>query len=847
MPATILVSTKSVRIKKMRDLIFKVSAKTARLFGRENASNAEAAISELIKNTYDADASTCLVCFVPKYLSIPRSLSAEEYRYLSARDHTLDQYYTLADEQSATLRDLNPEQQESALTVIKELTDLWIIDNGTGMSAKTIEECWMVIGTNDKEINIISDKGRARTGAKGIGRFALDRLGNSCTLHSSSEKQSDVHSIRWEVDWSDFDEEGKVLDEIAARMYEEAESLPSTLSSLKMYPQLSRAMEQTVSDEKTWSTGTAIRIGFLRDRWSANELRHLNKTLGALIPPLEQKELNLFLFDALNPASYGFISTGVLDDYDYKLEAAIHDNGSVDIDLYRNELDRVNIDADLFALKEMQLTRYNMESLSKERCSYCESIQSLFPGEKEIFFRKVKELGSFRMQLLFFKRGSPSRRDAQIYPYRQFHPGPRKSWLEEFGGIKIYRDNFAVRPYGELNGRAFDWLALGQRVAISPVAASRKGWKVSPQNLAGTVMISRAVNAKLYDQTNREGIIENEHFAVFREIILRVIQEFEDDRSHIHFNLNELYKQKNKVEVAKEKGAIAADRIVREPEKATREDAQQLAKAFVAQREEIQELRDEQTMLRALATLGTVLVSFSHEMGQLQNTMGSRSSVLADILSSYISPDDMFGVTGAFNPYTILEDWEEDDKRVKQWFTFALSTVRAGRRRRRKVSLRYHLKHTQAIWSGFLSPRQVVFDIEFEDDDLDLSVMAFEIDLDSIFNNLILNSVEAFLSQRHVGERKILVLVKTEEELVRIVYRDNGPGIHPTIRDPAQIFRFAVTTKQGPDGQPSGTGLGMWILGTVVHSYGGTCKAYRDKAQRGFHLELTLPVVDGGM
>ena len=606
----------------MRDLIFKVSAKTARLFGRENASNAEAAISELIKNTYDADASTCLVCFLPRYSSLPGTLSAEEYQYLAAREHILVEYFKLEADQSATLRELTSDQNESAFATIKRLIDLWVIDNGSGMSAKTIEECWMVIGTNDKEINVISEKGRARTGAKGIGRFALDRLGNSCTLYSSSKIGSRIQSIRWEVDWSDFDEEGKVLDEITARMYEDVESLQSALSTINRYPEFARAMGQSSGSYNIWSTGTAIRIGFLRDPWNALELTHLNKTLGALIPPLEQKELNLFLFDATNPTSYGCISTGVLDDYDYKLQADVRSDGTVHIDLFRNELDRANLDSDLFSLKEMQMPRFTMDSLSKEKCSYCESIETLFPGENENFYRKAKELGPFRMQLLFFKRGSPSRRDAEIYPYRQFQPGPRKNWLEEFGGIKIYRDNFAVRPYGELHGRAFDWLALGQRVAISPVAASRKGWKVSPQNLAGTVMISRAANARLYDQTNREGIIENEHFSVFRTIVLRVIQEFEDDRSYIHFNLNELYRQKNKSEIAKEAGAIAANRIVREPEKATREDAKQLAKAFVAQQEEIRELRDEQTMLRALATLGTYWYPFPTKWGSSKTQWG---------------------------------------------------------------------------------------------------------------------------------------------------------------------------------------------------------------------------------
>lgn len=445
----------------------------------------------------------------------------------------------------------------------------------------------------------------------------------------------------------------------------------------------------------------------------------------------------------------------------------------------------------------------------------------------------------------YFKKGPPSRRDSEIYPYRSFQPGPRKAWLEEFGGIKIYRDNFAVRPYGELNGRAFDWLALGQRVAVSPVAASRKGWKVSPQNLAGTVMISRAENAMLYDQTNREGIIENDHFSVFRALILRVIREFEDDRSHIHFNLSELYKKKNKPEQAKEEGAVAAKRIVSDPAKATVEDAQKLARAFVAQQDEIRELRDEQTMLRALATLGTVLVSFSHEMGQLQNTMGSRSSDLADILTSYISLDEIADVPSAFHPYKILEDWEDDDRKVKQWFTFALTTIRAGRRRRKEVSLREHLESTRSVWRGFLRPREVELTVSFEDDEVDAKILAFEIDLDSIFNNLILNSVEAFLSSKHAGDRRINIDVQLQGHWVRIAYRDNGPGISPSIREPNDIFRFATSTKRDPDGDESGTGLGMWILGAVVQSYGGTHRALRHAEKRGFHMEMSLPLARG--
>ena len=830
----------------MRNLTFKVSAKTARLLGRENASNAEGSIAELIKNTYDADATICLICFLPAYLRAPEVISSEEFKYLLSKDERIQEAYDLKNSEHAVLRNTDTKNQGIADELIQNLINLWIIDNGTGMSAEIVEECWMVIGTNDKEKNVMSNQGRARTGAKGIGRFALDRLGNRCTLYSSSCHNGITQSIKWDVDWSDFDGSGKVLDDISATLDEQAQPLSQILEFIKDFPELSDMLNSSLGTTSNWQTGTAIQVALLRDSWTRQEIARLHKTLGALIPPLEQKELNLFLYEASNPKSYGVISSQILDDYDYKLEAEITQHDRVEFDLYRHELDYFNIDQDLFSLDEMRNPPFDESSFRKRKISYCKEIKELFPSKKENFFRKVQELGPFKINLLFYKKGNPSRRDTEIYPYRSFQPGPRKAWLEEFGGIRIYRDNFAVRPYGEIDGRAFDWLALGHRVATSPVAASRKGWSVSPQNLAGTVTISRRLNAKLYDQTNREGIIENEHFGIFREIILKVIEEFEDDRSYILFNLNELYKRKNKTEEAKEKGAITAKRVVRSPEKATPQDAKQLAKAFVAQQEEIKELKDEQTMLRALATLGTVLVSFSHEMGQLQNTMGSRSRVLADILSSYISPDELIGVGGPFNPYTILEEWEEDDQRVKQWFTFALSSVKADKRRRKKVSLREHLERTEFIWKGFLEPRETTLLIEFEDEATNPEILAFEIDLDSIFNNLILNSVEALLSPQHIGHREIVITVKIVESDVQIEYRDNGPGLHPSIKDPAHIFRFAVTTKLAPNGEADGTGLGMWILAAVVQSYGGAFKAYRSHNQKGFRMHLNLPLTGKG-
>ena len=212
---------------------------------------------------------------------------------------------------------------------------------------------------------------------------------------------------------------------------------------------------------------------------------------------------------------------------------------------------------------------------------------------------------------------------------------------------------------------------------------------------------------------------------------------------------------------------------------------------------------------------------------------------------SYISQDSLIGIGGPFNPFTILDDWEEDDKKVKQWFTFALSSVRADKRRRKWIPLRGHLNRTKATWNGFLKPREVTLDINFQDNKFNPKILAFEIDLDSIFNNLILNSVEIFLSPKHKGQRKIDIDVTQRGDSVLIEYKDNGPGIDPSIKDPKNIFKFAVSTKLDNSGDATGTGLGLWILAAVVHTYGGSARAFAAQDEGGFRMDIQLPIKAG--
>lgn len=58
---------------------FNVSARTARLIGRENVATSDGAIIELVKNTYDADSKYCIVYFDIPYSTIPHIIQEGDF------------------------------------------------------------------------------------------------------------------------------------------------------------------------------------------------------------------------------------------------------------------------------------------------------------------------------------------------------------------------------------------------------------------------------------------------------------------------------------------------------------------------------------------------------------------------------------------------------------------------------------------------------------------------------------------------------------------------------------------------------------------------------------------------
>jgi len=825
----------------VENIPFKVSAKTARLIGRENIANPEGAIGELVKNSYDADARICIVAFVPRLPRVKQKISKSLFKEWRVAYPQIGEIYKFSktDNRYALLPDLTEENTVLLKEATRSFFDLWIIDNGSGMSGESIRKNWMVIGTDFKEENQSSAKGRRRTGAKGIGRFAMDKLARRCRLYSYSvQEDEDVSGLKWMVNWESFDDTSKTLDEINAKIAYDTIDIERVIRKFDETTDIGEWLEEAFKLEP--KTGTLMRLSGLRDVWSENEVSRLDRFLARLAPPAEQKPFDMRLYDFRSKEVSGSIEPAAINDFDYRMNVDIK-NGQASFQIFRNELKADEILDSVFEREDMGLERFKRDSFKEKSINYDRTFSQLFPKVPKDFLATLENIGDFSFQLMFFKRGKG--RSEGDFPYRAFQPGPRRIWLDEYGGVKIYRDNFYVRPYGEIGGRSFDWLGLGERVAGNPAGAGRKGWRINPQQIVGTIKISQDKNPTIRDQTNREGIIENAEFAALQKLVTRLIQEFEDDRSHIMSNIKDEETARKQSEQDIAKGQSAAEDVEKDPDASDTEKT--LASAVKAQSEKLEIIKEEQRLMQALATLGTVLVSFTHEISHIKNNIENRTEDLRDLILEHL-PESVFeNEQDAFNPYALLNNWDSIDEKVYQWFSFAMSTLRADRRRRKDIELKSYLEDQEETWAGFLSTRQIELDLEWVEDCRPI-VLAYEIDLDSIFNNLLVNSVEVLVSPDHSGVRKIHLAVSVMDDQVQISYSDNGPGLPIEIEDPRSIMNFTYSTKYDDEGNKTGTGLGLWILDTVVSSYGGRVTIPKPSKDGGFKMKIRLPLREVG-
>lgn len=286
----------------------------AELLGVQNFTNKESAILELVKNAYDAQANNVSITFSDR--------------------------------------------------------SIVIIDDGIGMSKSTICENWMHVGKSDKGYSLSGTEdndGRVLAGSKGVGRFALARLGASVNVYSA--KKGEI-PVKWTTNWSE-----SILDDL--------------------------------TNEENLPLGTRIEISALRDRWTEKSIKNLINYLSITCND-----------DRMQIKIYPNFGKGV--SYIFK-KPQIGKNFVTQIGLFYDASELklyYTIKSDEFS----NLAKNYCRSLDLQYFSNDVSILEELAGNTEIdssdgeLYSMLKELGNFSAEL-YFSLKTPTKQDVERFCY----------------------------------------------------------------------------------------------------------------------------------------------------------------------------------------------------------------------------------------------------------------------------------------------------------------------------------------------------------------------------------------------------------------------------------------------
>lgn len=772
-----------------RNLDFNVSARTARLIGLENFANAEGAIVELVKNAYDADSSTCFVVF-----------------------------------------DLHDSLTESCL---------YVIDNGQGMTEDVIVNHWMTIGTDDKLLHATSAKKlRVKSGAKGIGRFALNRLGKKTTMLTFPDGENGT-GYSWVVDWHGL-EHVKVLSQFKAELTDfHIENIGEKVAEygLKTCPELHALLNENFH-------GTILRISDLNDNWDEDALKGLQNNLEILFPEHMKSVFSLFMYSLQNKDWGGKINPAAYEDFDYKVVAHFSGDRTIDLEITRNELNVSLLEskyAEVFERKAMQEYPYRLEDFRSDVIKKTLTISSSVSDES------LSMVGAFDFTFFFVKNSTQEDKDdngTQKYPYLNVDAAVRKKWLKKFGGVRIYRDEFRVRPYGE-NGN--DWLALGRRQAQSPGGVGQKlgGYRIRPNQISGVVSISRLTNTAFEDKSSREGIQENATFTLFKSILLQIIGAFELDRNTVMYNLSELYREQHPIMEQANKIAEKATVNNREDslsnDKAHKSEIEVLAEGYRNLQNELRDRDAEVAMLRGLASMGISVATYTHELRSVMERLLPRTEMLKDTLIQYLPMDHFAEVSKYDNPYYALDLMHGEDEKLYNWLRYTLNSIQRSKRDRREIDLVSYLQGFVKAWKPALEKRHIAIDISLYPK-IPAVIKGMEIDLDSIFNNFVANSVASLIMSVE-SSKKIDIAIATDHDRVVVDFIDNGRGLADEyISNPEVIFNAFETSVIDKNGEKVGTGMGLYIVKGIIATYPDAYVSILN-VEKGFGIRVIFKII----
>ena len=768
---------------------FRVAARTILELGAELISSDAVAIYELVKNAIDAGSPDGVVidfCVALRHSDYSDALSNLDELLARPKEKRGDVDEEVRNSRAEILQALLPgapaERRQAfrrlldAATTLRELRDFltaaysennWIEfrDTGHGMSQRDLQRAYLLIGTPARrELVQAAVSGGQKVpylGEKGVGRLSAMRLGSR--LHVTTARKDDQRLNILKVDWSEFADDSKLLEEIEVK--------PETGP---------RKPQSNYS-------GTVIQITDLQGSWSPKRIQEIAVSeLARLWDPFSRskRRFRVAIFFNGERVDIPRLDREVLELAHARVTGSyeIGENGAprLELEMWCGDLGKGNPPE----TRKVELDRIDLRSLVRD--------------EVEVSRSSLRTVGPFQFELYWYNR--QRLRGVDSIGDRKLVLGLQKRW----SGIMLFRDGYRVFPYGDDQD---DWLGLDRKALASP------GYKLNKQQFIGRVSITRAGNPNLVDQTNREGLKDCDEKAVLIETLYFAIN------GRLRAFLDEVMKRQKQIEMDYEEAERRveslerrADRSLRQLEGKYTEDRSKLRELqeifdemrqyFADAKSHAEQVEDERDRMIQLAGIGLMLEVVAHELARsTEYTL----RILEDARTKSV-PQDVASVFGA-----LRAEMKTMNRRLRVLDPLSVS----GRQRKETFDFVAMVReilegHSRQFERHGIEPAVVT--------GKNKTVMIHGVRgmFVQILENLINNSVYWMDLRREDETRyrpKIEIRIGDAENLME--YTDNGPGIQPSLRE--EVFKPFFSTK----GKSRRQGLGLFIARDCASHHGG--------------------------
>lgn len=759
---------------------FTVDTKLFQELGSLLVAKEATALVELIKNAYDADAT-------------------------SVRVHGVD------------LRN----QKDGSIVVT---------DDGAGMTATEFENGFLRIAGRTK---ITADRrtpvfGRRFTGEKGVGRLAAHKLARVVAI--TSRKAGPTPKGR--------DELAPAIGGIVANIDWDAVEALETLNQVAASGAVTVAGRPVPKPGKTRS-GTVLTLAPLRTAWSD---RMISAFLGEAISLAPTPVLFDRLPDKILVEPLLFEKIPVRDQSSKDPGFRIDFSGDLEVP----DLITPDVAASASWIAELGFNR--------DTGSLKVAVSPTVAGKRE---SPGAEGFSFERKL---KKGAGPSFKARILQRSN------RTWEPAVQGVRVYMEGFRVAPYGD---QTDDWLGIDRsyrsRSHRQLSSLDRLKGDGVPEGLdteelglqgsgayMGAVYLHRSSSPELEMLVNREGFLPgggldfiSDWLRVATDLIVRlgyaarrevkVVKREERTRQRQVARRADVGETPTALRVRE--SAQAAGKQLETARAALSKGDFTAAKAAVTAAQphfdDVRALSDEfggeAVLWRVLASLGTELAAFVHEINALANDSSEIVANLDEALTLVRSREARTAITRARKSAFALAD------RIRRNANYLVdATSFSGRRRRSRLPLRDRFMAVLPFFEARLRRRDITVVNEIPAD-LRTPPM-FPSELAGIFTNLMSNAAKF----AGVGG-KIAVSAKIVADGMQVTVQNSGERVN--LKTASRLFEAFQSTSERPDavlGQ--GMGMGLTITRAFVQEYGGFIEFVPPAPGYATALRFTVPI-----